>query len=829
MDEINNFTRLSDLSPGDEAIIVKVLGHGSFRRRLAEMGFVKGKKVKVIKCAPLQDPIEYEIMGYNISLRRSEAELIQVISVQEATSFLQNIHFNGIIDDETLKVSALEKGKSIHVALVGNPNCGKTTLFNRISGAHERVGNYGGVTVEIKEAEVKKNGYTIKLVDLPGTYSITEFSPEELYVRVYLTEKMPDIVLNVIDASNLERNLFLTTQLIDMDLKVVIALNMYDELEKKGDKLDYKALGKMLGIPIVPTVATKGEGIEELLQKIIDVYEDKDPIVRHIHINYGSVIEKAIKQIQDVIWQNPIITDKLSSRYLAIKLLEGDKAILSELEKYENYPQIKSITKQAIQNLEKEYGDTCDTVITQLKYGFIEGALKETYHLSNQVNKIKQQTLDNLFLHKFWGYPIFLFFILLMFQATFSLGKYPTEWLESGINLLSGWIEKIMSDGPLRDLLANGIIGGVGNVLVFFPNILILFFFISILEDTGYMARAAFIMDKLMHKIGLHGQSFIPLVIGFGCNVPAILATRTLKNRKDRILTILIIPFMSCSARLPVYLLLISAIFSKNQALILFSLYLIGILIAVITALIMKKIAFKEEESPFVMELPPYRIPTLKTINIHMWDKSREYLRKIGNIILVASIIIWAIGYFPRQPEIAKKYEKQILAIQNNTSLNEKEKEKTIFQLQTAKASELQQKSFIGQLGKAIEPVIRPLGFDWKMGVSLLTGFAAKELIISTMGILYQVEPSGENSVSLQQKIKEEVHTTGKLKGERVFTPLVAYAFMVFILLYVPCVATIAAMKKEAGWQWAIFGIVYNTAIAWLAVFLIYQIGSLLL
>ncbi|HOL01148.1 MAG TPA: ferrous iron transport protein B [Paludibacteraceae bacterium] len=829
MYEINNFTRLSDLSPSDEAIIVKVLGHGSFRRRLAEMGFVKGKKVKVIECAPLQDPIEYEIIGYNISLRRIEAELIQVISVQEATSVLQNIHFNGIIDDETLKVSALEKGKSIHVALVGNPNCGKTTLFNRISGAHERVGNYGGVTVEIKEAEVKKNGYTIKLVDLPGTYSITEFSPEELYVRVYLTEKMPDIVLNVIDASNLERNLFLTTQLIDMDLKVVIALNMYDELEKKGDKLDYKALGKMLGIPIVPTVATKGEGIEELLQKIIDVYEDKDPIVRHIHINYGSVIEKAIKQIQDVIWQNPIITDKLSSRYLAIKLLEGDKAILSELEKYENYPQIKSITKQAIQNLEKEYGDTCDTVITQLKYGFIEGALKETYHLSNQVNKIKQQTLDNLFLHNFWGYPIFLFFILLMFQATFSLGKYPTEWLESGINLLSGWIEKIMSDGPLRDLLANGIIGGVGNVLVFFPNILILFFFISILEDTGYMARAAFIMDKLMHKIGLHGQSFIPLVIGFGCNVPAILATRTLKNRKDRILTILIIPFMSCSARLPVYLLLISAIFSKNQALILFSLYLIGILIAVITALIMKKIAFKEEESPFVMELPPYRIPTLKTINIHMWDKSREYLRKIGNIILVASIIIWAIGYFPRQPEIAKKYEKQILAIQNNTSLNEKEEEKTIFQLQTAKASELQQKSFIGQLGKAIEPVIRPLGFDWKMGVSLLTGFAAKELIISTMGILYQVDTSGQSSVSLQQKIKEEFHTTGKLKGERVFTPLVAYAFMVFILLYVPCVATIAAMKKEAGWQWAIFGIVYNTAIAWLAAFLIYQIGSLLL
>ncbi|HNQ59957.1 MAG TPA: ferrous iron transport protein B [Bacteroidales bacterium] len=826
MEETNNFKRLSDLSPGDEAIIVKVLGHGSFRRRLAEMGFVRGKKVKVIKNAPLQDPVEYEIMGYNISLRRSEAELIQVISVQDAAAFTRNKHFNGTIDEETLKVSALEKEKSIHVALVGNPNSGKTTLFNRISGSHERVGNYGGVTVDVKEAEVKKNAYAIKLVDLPGTYSITEFSPEELYVRVYLTEKMPDIVVNVVDASNLERNLFLTTQLIDMDLKVVIALNMYDELQKKGDRLDYKYLGKMLGIPIVPTIATKGEGIEELLQKLIDVYEDKDPIVRHIHINYGSIVEKAIKQIQDVIWQNPAITDKLSSRYLAIKLLEGDKTILSELEKYDNYPQIESTTRQAIQSLEKEYGDSCETVITQLKYGFIEGALKETYHLSKQKHKEKQQTLDNLFLHKFWGYPIFLFFVWLMFQSTFSLGKYPTQWLESGINLLGSWLGRIMVPGPLCDLLVNGIIGGVGNVLVFFPNILILFFFVSILEDTGYMSRAAFLMDKLMHKIGLHGQSFIPLVIGFGCNVPAILATRTLKNRKDRILTIIIIPFMSCSARLPVYLLLISAIFPKNQALILFSLYSIGIFMAIITALFMKRTVFKEEESPFVMELPPYRIPTLKTINIHMWDKSREYLRKIGNIILVASIIIWAMGYFPRHPEIDKKYEEQILSVQNNTTLSKGEKEKTVNQLQTTKMAELQQKSIIGQLGKVVEPAIRPLGFDWKMGIGLFTGLAAKELVISTMGVLYQVDNSGDNSVSLQEKLKNEVHTAGKLKGEKVFTPLVAFAFMVFILLYVPCVATIAAMKKEAGWQWAVFGVVYNTLVAWLMAFLIYQIGN---
>ena len=466
------------------------------------------------------------------------------------------------------------------------------------------------------------------------------------------------------------------------------------------------------------------------------------------------------------------------------------------------------------------------SVITQLKYGFIEGALKETYHLSKQKHKEKQQTLDNLFLHKFWGYPIFLFFVWLMFQSTFSLGKYPTQWLESGINLLGSWLGRIMVPGPLCDLLVNGIIGGVGNVLVFFPNILILFFFVSILEDTGYMSRAAFLMDKLMHKIGLHGQSFIPLVIGFGCNVPAILATRTLKNRKDRILTIIIIPFMSCSARLPVYLLLISAIFPKNQALILFSLYSIGIFMAMITALFMKRTVFKEEESPFVMELPPYRIPTLKTINIHMWDKSREYLRKIGNIILVASIIIWAMGYFPRHPEIDKKYEEQILSVQNNTTLSKGEKEKTVNQLQTTKMAELQQKSIIGQLGKVVEPAIRPLGFDWKMGIGLFTGLAAKELVISTMGVLYQVDNSGDNSVSLQEKLKNEVHTAGKLKGEKVFTPLVAFAFMVFILLYVPCVATIAAMKKEAGWQWAVFGVVYNTLVAWLMAFLIYQIGN---
>jgi ferrous iron transport protein B len=820
-------TYLSDIATGQEAIITKVLGHGAFRKRITEMGFVKGKKVRVVKNAPFQDPVEYEIMGYYVSLRRSEAELVEVVSVEEAQN-LSRIDFDGVIDEETLKITAIKKGKVINVALVGNPNCGKTTLFNHASGSHERVGNYSGVTVDAKEASLKRNDYLFNIVDLPGTYSITEYSPEELYVRTHIIDNKPDIVINVVDASNLERNLFLTTQLIDMNIKVVIALNMYDELERKKVKFDYEGLGAMLGIPIIPTVASRGRGVNELFDKLIEVYEDRDPSVRHIHINYGSLIEKAINNIQHEIWKTPRIRDRYSSRYVAVKLLETDKTTLHELEVFENYAEIKEVARQNIAMLEKEYGEKSETIITDAKYGFIDGALKETYKEPKPDKRSAKRELDDILTHRYLGFPIFLFFMWLMFQATFSLGSYPMEWIDSGVGLLSRWLHSNMAEGPLRDLVVDGIVGGVGGVIVFLPNILILFFCISLMEDTGYMARASFIMDKLMHKIGLHGKSFIPLVMGFGCNVPAIMATRTLDNRKDRILTMIITPFMSCSARLPVYVLLISAIFPENQGIMLFGIYMVGILLAVLTALIMKKVAFDQKDVPFVMELPPYRKPTLRNTSMHMWFKAKQYLQKMGSVILVASVLIWALGYFPTNVEYSKDYDSEIVALEQNVQLSETDKQEQISKLYIDKESERQEFSYIGRLGHAIEPVIEPLGFDWKMGVSIITGLAAKEIVVSTMGVLYHADmDASEESETLKNNIKEQNHQTGVLKGQKVFTPLASIAFMLFILIYFPCVAVIAVIKKEANWGWAIFTMVYTTALAWLVAFATYQIGSL--
>lgn len=821
-------TFLSDIPTGKEAIITKVLGHGAFRKRITEMGFVKGKKVRVIKNAPLQDPVEYEIMGYNVSLRRSEAELVEVVSVEEALN-LSEVEFQGTIDEETLKISAIKKGKIINVALVGNPNCGKTTLFNYASGSHERVGNYSGVTVDAKEARLKKNDYVFNIVDLPGTYSITEYSPEELYVRAHIIDRKPDIVINVVDASNLERNLFLTTQLIDMNIKVVIALNMYDELENKHIQFDYMSLGAMLGIPIIPTIASKGKGIDELFTKLIEVYEDKDLSVRHIHINYGSLIEKAINTVQTEIWKNPEIRVKLSSRFIAIKLLEGDKSTRTFLQQFSNYEQIITVAAQVVADLEKEYSEKAETIITDAKYGFIDGALKETLKETKIDKRKEKRELDDLLTHRFWGFPIFFFFMWLMFQATFTLGSYPMDWIDAGVGALSSWVHGVMPEGPLRDLVVDGIIGGCGGVIVFLPNILILFFFISLMEDTGYMARASFIMDKLMHKIGLHGKSFIPLVMGFGCNVPAIMATRTLDNKKDRILTMIIIPFMSCSARLPVYVLLISAIFPKNQGLVLFAIYFTGILLAILTALVMKKVAFAKKDVPFVMELPPYRKPTLRNTSIHMWHKGQQYLKKMGTVILFASILIWALGYYPAHIKYSVDYPSMIQSVSADKSLSENEKERQISVLEMDMKAEHQEKSYIGQMGHAIEPIISPLGYDWKMGVSILTGLAAKEIIVSTMGILYQADDvqSANTDETLQTKIKEQKHYSGVLKGQTVFTPLVSFGFMLFILIYFPCVAVIAAIKKEANWGWAIFTMVYTTVIAWFVALLTYQIGSL--
>lgn len=812
---------LSELNPGEEGYIAKVLGHGRFRKRINEMGFVAGKKVTVIKRAPLQDPVEYEIMGYRISLRNSEAEMIEIVSSTE--QFEDKSQNYGTID-EGLKTSAIKKGKEINIALVGNPNCGKTTIFNYASGSHEHVGNYSGVTIDAKEATLKYGEYTINITDLPGTYSITEYSPEELYVRKHIIEKKPDIVVNVLDASNLDRNLFLTTQLIDMDIKVVIALNMFDELKDKDIDFRYDDFGKMIGIPVVPTIASKGTGVKELIQRIIRVYEDADPSVRHIHINYGSEIENAIKGIQSVIWENPSIGDRLSSRFLAIKLLEQDNETRRFLSQYNNYNEIIAEAEKRIEALEKEYSEQSETIITDAKYGFIDGALKETRTLPHEKPKRQIRKLDDLLTHKIWGFPIFFAFLFIIFEATFAIGQYPMDWIDAGVSWIGDLVSTHMLDGPLKDLIVDGVICGVGGVVVFLPNILILFFFISLMEDTGYMARAAFLMDKIMHKIGLHGKSFIPLIMGFGCNVPAVMATRTLENRSDRLLTMLIIPFMSCSARLPLYLLLIAAIFPSNQGLMLFVVYLAGMLMAVVMAKIFSKTLFRKKEVPFVMELPPYRIPTAKSTLIHMWEKGKQYLKKMGTVILTASIIIWALGYFPRDTEYSQDYDAII------AQAEAKGDDETAAQAAVDKEAERQEASYIGRIGHAIEPIIKPLGFDWKIGVSLFSGMAAKEIVVSTMGILYQAdEEADENSVSLQKKLQQQTYVHGPKAGEKVFTPLVALTLMIFVLIYFPCIATIVAIAKESRWKWAIFVMVYTTLLAYLVSLAVYQIGSLII
>lgn len=818
---------LADLPTNSRGVIVHVLGQGAFRKRISEMGFVKGQLVRVIKNAPMKDPVEYEIMGYKVSLRRSEAEMIEVISPSAAKQ-LPPGKFEGTIDEHTLKSSTRAKTKSIKVALVGNPNCGKTTLFNYASGSRERVGNYAGVTIDAKKAHFKQNNYNFQISDLPGTYSITEYSPEELYVRTHIAHDQPDVVVNVIDASNLERNLFLTTQLIDMNIKVVIALNMYDELEQKRAKFDYKHLGEMMGIPIVPTVASKGKGLKELFDRIIEVYEDRDPIVRHIHINYGKDIEKSINAIQHEIWKDAPNPKIYSTRFLAVKLLEEDRFTANYLKQNANFEAIQKVAKQETERLEQIFNDQSETLIADAKYGFVAGALKETYRTGHQVRRDQSKAIDNVLTHRIWGFPVFIFFIWLTFQVTFTLGNYPMEWMDAGIGWISSTLSSIIPNGAVKDLLIDGVIGGVGGVIVFLPNILILFFFISLMEDSGYMARAAFIMDKLMHKMGLHGKSFIPLIMGFGCNVPAIMATRTLDNRSDRILTMLIIPFMSCSARLPVYVLLISAFFVSYQGAILFLIYFIGIALAVVMGLFFKKTLFAKKEVPFVMELPPYRMPTLRNTTIHMWHKGSQYLTKMGNVILLASILIWALGYYPRHVDYSKNYASMMSLVENDASLSTTQKAEKTNAIQLSQEEERQGNSYIGKMGQFIEPVIRPLGFDWKIGMSIITGMAAKEIVVSSMGVLYNASMNAdENSQSLKQKLQQQTFTSGPKAGQKVFSPLVAFALMIFVLIYFPCVAVVAAIRKEANWKWAAFTSVYTTGIAWLAAFLVFQIGSL--
>lgn len=819
--------RLSELRTGEKGIIVKVMGRGAFRKRIIEMGFIRGKEVVVIQNAPLKDPIHYKVMGYDVSLRRSDAALIEVVSIadfkrnQATIPTEQRAPASFVLpSDEVLQAMALHKGKTINIALVGNPNCGKTSLFNFASGAHEHVGNYSGVTVDAKEGTFQQNGYTFRIVDLPGTYSLSAYTPEELYVRKHLNEEQPDVVINVVDASNLERNLYLTCQLIDMDVRMVIALNMYDELERQGNKFDYETLSRMIGAPIIPTISKTGFGIEALFDRVVKVYEEQDPVIRHIHINYGESLEKGIGNVKKTLKDNVHIGKSISKRYLSIKLLEGDREIESFVRTLPDSKQIFEERDRNVSIIEKLLQEDCETAFTNARYGFISGALRETF----EQNKIKEATstqiIDLFVTHKVLGFPIFILFMWIMFEATFRLGEYPMQWIESLVGAIGNFVRHTMSEGPLKDLIVDGIIGGVGGVIVFLPNILILYLFISFMEDSGYMARAAFIMDKIMHKMGLHGKSFIPLVMGFGCNVPAIMASRTIESRNSRMITMLVNPLMSCSARLPVYVLLTGAFFPKNASIVLLLLYGTGIALAVIMARLFKRFLFNKEDVPFVMELPPYRMPTGKSIMIHMWEKAKQYLHKMGGIILVASISIWFLGYFPRYTPGADAFDRQIAEIEQ-AELPSEEKAETLQELERLKAMEHQQNSYIGRIGQTIQPVLAPLGFDWKISVSLLTGMAAKEVVVSTLSVLYTGD--AEDSQILSERLKQDRNAA----GQEVFTPLVALSLMLFVLIYFPCIATISAIVHEAhSWKWGFFVIGYTCVLAWIVSFIVYQTGS---
>lgn len=825
---------LSDLKTGEKGVIVKVNGSGAFRKRILEMGFIKGKTIKVILNAPLKDPIKYKIMDYEVSLRRSEAMLIEVVyqdpNLVEEKKDNQNTEFNGgekNTDCEGCPPKVKKQSDSkkiISVALVGNPNAGKTSLFNIASGAHEHVGNYGGVTVDSKEGKFKQSGYTFRIVDLPGTYSLSAYTPEELYVRRHIVEDKPDVIVNIVSASNLERNLYLTTELIDMEVPMVIALNMYDELEQSGSKFDYQRLSKMIGVPMIPTVAKSGMGIKDLFDAVIRLYENREPDVRRVHIYYGNTVENAISKLNIQLEKHKDIKLDFPRRYISVKLVEKDRDVEGYISSFPDSEDILTLRDAEVKQIEDTLKEDTESVLTNARYGFIAGGLKETLKERTHESDVTR-VIDKIVTHKYFGFPIFFFFMWIMFECTFRLGNYPMEWIESGVAWIGNLIRDVMTDGMLKDLIVDGIIGGVGGVIVFLPNILILYAFISFMEDSGYMARAAFIMDKVMHKMGLHGKSFIPLVMGFGCNVPAILATRTIESRNSRMITMLINPFMSCSARLPVYLLFVGVFFQSYASLALFGLYFIGIIIAVISARVFKKFLFPKEDTPFVMELPPYRIPTFKAVSIHMWDKSRQYLRKMGGVILIASIIIWFLGYFPTNGEREEAYNQQIAGIEQQyeqKKISEEDKLAQLEEIEDKRNIEHQESSYIGKIGKAVEPVMRPLGFDWKISVSIVSGLAAKEVVVSTLGVLYTGDP--ENQESLEARLVSDTQPDGTVT----FTPLVVVSLLLFVLIYFPCVATIAAIKEESGsWKWGIFSILYTTLLAWIVSFAVYQIGSL--
>ena len=853
--------KLSELKNGETAVIVRLSGHGGFRKRIMEMGFIRGEKVTSVLDSPMHDPIKYNVMGYEVLLRRNEAAMIEVLPEEDAKREMSpapTYNCISLCDScagcngqcSTSYRNSTERRNVINVALVGNPNSGKTSIFNALANKNEHVGNYSGVTVDAKTGSFNYKGYRINLTDLPGTYSIAAYSPEEIYVRRHLFEQMPDIIINSVVASNLERNLYLTTELIDMNIRSVVALNMYDELLAKGAQVDYVHLGGMMGIPMIPTVARNNKGLDKLLDTVIELFEGKNNTIRHIHINYGAIIEEQIAPISAAMHKADDLPQQFPVRYWALKLLENDKEALRDLDNCLEVERWKALAEEGAKNIQSQMGVDAETAINGAKYGFINGALQETYKPGAKDSNRHTRRIDRLVANRWLGFPIFLFVMWAMFSSVFLLGAYPQEWIEKLFTWLGECATAIIPQGAIQDLLVNGIISGIGSVAVFIPQILILYLFISLMEDSGYMARAAFIMDKLMHKMGLHGKSFIPMLMGFGCNVPAIMATRTIESRSSRIITVLITPFMSCSARLPVLILFAGAFFPEHAALVLMGLYLLGVAVAIVTARLLRIAKFHKDETPFVMELPPYRWPTLRATLRHMWEKCAQYIKKIGTVILLSTVVIWFLSYYPRPVEGERgkvKGESGKLAqmsetesslssftanaaevqshevglkvkgenVEMATALAESDKQSFEQVAEEVTINGINEHSFIAMLGRAVEPALAPLGLNWRSGIAIITSIPAKELVVSTLGVLY----SSDSDESITQDLKNS--------GD--FTPRSAASFLVFILLFFPCIATVAAIANETGSRkWALFSIVYNTAVAWMVAFVVYTIGGLL-
>lgn len=713
----------------------------------------------------------------------------------------------------------MKKQRKIIVAIAGNPNSGKTSLFNELAGTNQKVGNWSGVTIEKYEGTVNHKGYKINFVDLPGTYSLTAYSPEEIIARNFIIEEKPDVVVNVVDGTILERNLYLTTQLMELESNIIVALNMFDQVDKQGVKVDIKQLQKLLGSHVIPTSAIKKIGLKSLLDHVVRVYE-KDILIKKNKLSFSQKVEDSIKPIEELLSSVAGLSDKYSIRWLAIKLLENDKEIYNLVKEYPIWTKIEKILLKTYDELEKAGEDDLEIMITDDRNAFVRGALQETVQFPEHEKKSLTEWIDGVMINRILGLPIFLFIMWCVFQFTFKLGEAPMGWIEYLFAGLATITSSLLPEAILQSIIVDGIISGVGGVLVFLPNILLLFIALSFLEGTGYMARAAFVIDKVMHKVGLHGKSFLPMITGFGCSIPAIMGTRTLKNRGDRLVTMMIIPFMSCGAKLPVYVLLTSAFFSSQMAgNVLFGIYIFGILVAIASAKILKKSLFTGESEPFVMELPIYRMPTIKSILIQAKFKAEMYLRKAGTIILTASLIIWFVSNFPQSAGIENQYKGKLQVIESSEIYNKDQKKKLMEKLDLERASKQLEYSISGRVGKFIEPTIKPLGFDWRSGIAIITGLVAKEVVVSTLGTIYSLGEVDEESVDLVKKLQDDPK----------FTKATALSLMVFVLLYLPCIAAIGVFRKESGsWKWVGIYAAYSIALAWSSAFVVYRIALLL-